>query len=139
MLGRELNEALDTSAGMFRPLALVAMRQEHDEAREQIPLCFAGTNELVDDRLCDVDEVSELGFPEDKGFGIVAAVSILESENSGFGERGVVDLAAGLAGGDVFERHVFVFVLDINQDGVSLVESAPARILSRHADVRAHL
>ena len=50
----------------------------------------------------DVDEVAELGFPENERFGIVAAVAVFEAEDSGFGERGVVDFAAGLIGRDVF-------------------------------------
>src|SRR5580765_3684323 len=94
----ELNEALDASAGVFRALAFVAVGQQHDDTGEQIPLGFASTDELVNDGLRDVDEVAELGFPEDERFGIVAAVSVFEAENPGFGERGVVDFATGLAG-----------------------------------------
>ena len=78
----------------------------------------------------DVDEVAELGFPEDERFGIVAAVSVFEAEDSGFGESGVVDFAAGLIGRDVFQRNEFVFVLDIDEDGVALVKSAAASVLA---------
>ena len=137
VLGRELDEALDAGAGMFRALAFVAVGQEHHEAGEQVPLGFSGADELVDDGLGDVDEVAELGFPEDQRFGIVAAVSVFEAEDSGFGERGVVDFAAGLAGRDVFEGNVFVFVLDVDEDRVTLVESAAAGVLSGEADVGA--
>ena len=126
-----------SGAGMFRALAFVAVRQQHHDAGEQVPLGFSGADELVDDGLRDVDEVAELRFPENERFGIVAAVSVFEAENSGFGERGVVDFAAGLAGRNVFERHVFVLVLDVDEDGVALVESAAARVLSGHANMRA--
>src|ERR1022692_4126489 len=82
----ELNEAFDASAGVFRSLTFVAVREKHHHAGEQIPFGFAGGDELVDDGLGYVDEVAELGFPEDQSFGIVAAVSIFESEYAGFGE-----------------------------------------------------
>ena len=85
--------------------------------------------------LGDVDEVAELGFPEDERFGIVAAVAVFEAEDSGFGERRVVDFATSLTGCDVFQRHVFVFVLDVDEDGVALIEGAAAGVLSAEADV----
>ena len=36
----ELQEALDTGAGVFRSLAFVAMGQKQDDAREQAPLAL---------------------------------------------------------------------------------------------------
>jgi len=66
VFGGELDEALDSRAGMFRALAFVAVREQHDDAGEQVPFGFAGADELVDDGLRDVDEVAELRFPEDE-------------------------------------------------------------------------
>src|SRR5580698_4356445 len=82
VLGRQLQEALDAGAGVFRSLAFVAVREQHHDAGEQVPLGFAGGDELVDDGLGDVDEVAELGFPENERFGIVAAVAVFEAEDS---------------------------------------------------------
>ena len=130
----ELEEALDAGAGVFRSLAFVAVRKKQDEAGEQVPLGFAGGDELIDDGLRDIDEVAELGFPEDEGFGIVAAVAVFEAEHAGLGESGVVDSAAGLAGRDVFQRNVFVLVFDVDQNGVALVEGAAAGVLAGEAN-----
>ena len=102
--GGELEEALHAGAGVLGALAVVAVREEHDDAGEQTPLGFAGGDELVDDDLRAVDEVAELRLPEDEGFGIVAGVAVLEAEGGGFGEQRVVDLEAGLVGGHVIER-----------------------------------
>ena len=66
VLGGQLDEALDAGAGVFRSLALVAVRQQHHNAGEQIPLGFAGADELIDDGLRNVDEVPELGLPENE-------------------------------------------------------------------------
>src|SRR6202158_2529725 len=87
VLGGELDEALNTGAGMFRSLAFIAVREKHHDAREQVPFGFAGADELVDDSLRNVDEVAELSFPEAQRLGIVAAVAVFEAEDSSFGER----------------------------------------------------
>src|ERR1700738_1976383 len=73
VVGRKLDEALDTGTGMLRALAFVTVGQQQDETGEQVPLGFAGADELIDDGLRHVYEVSELSFPEDERFGIVAA------------------------------------------------------------------
>ena len=80
----ELQEALNAGAGVFWSLAFVAVGKKQDEAGEQAPLGFSGGDELIDDRLRNVDEVAELSFPEDEGFGIIAAVSVFEAEDTGF-------------------------------------------------------
>src|SRR6266853_180059 len=86
VFGCKLNEALDTGTGMLRALAFVSVRQQHDESGEQVPLGFTGADELIDDGLRHVDEVSELSLPEDKRFGVVAAVAIFKSQHTGFRE-----------------------------------------------------
>ena len=96
VVGGELEVALDAGAGVLRALAFVAVRQQHDDAGEQAPLGFAGSDELVDDDLRAVGEVAELRLPEDEGFGIVAGVAVFEAEDGGFGEQRVVDLEAAL-------------------------------------------
>src|SRR5579864_1766744 len=106
------------------------MRQQHHETGEEIPLRFSGADELIDDRLRDVDEVSELRLPKNQRLGIVAAVSVFEPENASLGKRRVIDFAASLISGDVFQRNVFVFILNVDQHRVALVESPTAGVLS---------
>src|SRR6266446_6919458 len=67
VFGGKLHEALEPGAGMFRALAFVAVRQEHDETGRQIPLVLARADELVDDDLRTVGEITELRFPEHEG------------------------------------------------------------------------
>src|SRR5882757_1156446 len=80
----ELKVALDPRAGMLRPLALVTVGKQHDNAREQLPLVLAGRDELVDHDLRAVSEVTELRLPHHEGFGIITAVPVLESEDARF-------------------------------------------------------
>jgi hypothetical protein len=42
VLGAELQEALEVGAGVLGPLALVAVRQQQDEAADALPLGFGG-------------------------------------------------------------------------------------------------
>ena len=78
----ELQVALDAGAGVFRPLAFVAVRQQHDQPGEQAPLVLAGDDELIDDDLRAVGEVAELRLPQHQRFGIVAAVAVLEAQHA---------------------------------------------------------
>src|SRR6476660_9030256 len=82
----KLQEAFDARAGVLRSLAFVAVRQQEDQARKQVPLGFSGNNELIDDRLRDVSKVAELCLPENQRFRIVAAVAVFEAEDACFGE-----------------------------------------------------
>jgi hypothetical protein len=63
VFGGELHEALEAGAGMFRSLSFVAVREKQNDARREIPFVFAGADELVDDDLCAVGKITELGFP----------------------------------------------------------------------------
>jgi len=66
VLGAELEEAFEAGGGVFRTLAFVAVREEHDEAAGLTPLRFGRSDELVDHDLRAVGEVTELGFPDDQ-------------------------------------------------------------------------
>ena len=54
---------------MLRPLALVAVRQQHHEAGHAQPFALARGDELVDHDLRAVGEIAELRFPERQRFG----------------------------------------------------------------------
>jgi len=63
VFGGHLQETLETRRGMFRSLALIAVRQQADEAGHSQPLAFARRDELVEQHLRAVGEVAELRFP----------------------------------------------------------------------------
>ena len=91
VFGAQLQEAFEAGVGVFGPLALVAVGQEHDEAGVLAPLAFAGADELVDDRLGHVDEVAELGLPDDQGVGIGGGKAVFKAQHGEFAEHGVDD------------------------------------------------
>src|ERR1039458_2609315 len=65
---------------MVGSLALVAVRQPQHDPGALAPLLLARADELVDDRLGAVDEIAELGFPEDQRVRPGDRVAVLESD-----------------------------------------------------------
>ena len=61
---------------------------------------------MVDDHLGTVDEVTELGFPNDQHIGLRQAVAIVKAKNGRFGEETVVDAVICLIFSDIIERLV---------------------------------
>ena len=59
----ELQEALQPGARVFRALAFVAVWQKERDVTWALPLALRTGDELVDDDLRSVDEVSELRLP----------------------------------------------------------------------------
>src|ERR1700721_2081999 len=78
VFGSQLHVALDAGAGMLGALAFVAVGEQKHEASRKIPLVFTGAEELVDDYLRAVGKISELRFPQNQRFRIVATESVFE-------------------------------------------------------------
>ena len=129
----ELQKALQTSAGVLRPLALVTVRKQQDEPREQSPLVFARSDELIEDHLRPVGEITKLRFPQHQGLGIIAAVTILEPDDRGFGERRIENFQRRKLWRDMGEQRVLGLCPGIKQRGMALVESPTPAVLAGHA------
>ena len=104
VLGAELQEALEPRARVLGALALVAVRQEHDQTRRAAPLLLAARDELVDDDLRAVREVAELRLPQREPVRVDRAVAVLEAEHRGFRQERVRDREARAAGAELVER-----------------------------------
>src|SRR5579859_2586360 len=92
LLRGQLEKALEAGARMLGPVALVAVREQQRQARRLAPLREAGGDELVDDDLCTVDEVSELRLPQDERLRCRRRVAVLEPDACVLRQRRVVDL-----------------------------------------------
>src|SRR6218665_2413938 len=134
VLGAQAQEALQTGAGVLGALALVAVGQEQGEAAEPPPLALTGGDELVDDDLRAVGEVTELGLPEGEAVRHVQAVAVLEAEHAHLRQRAVVDVEAGLALGELVERRVLLARLHVVEHGVAVAERAALAVLAAQAD-----
>src|SRR6516162_1789433 len=132
-LGGKLHKPLDSGTRMFRALALVAVGKQQDNAGRKSPLIFAGADKLVDNDLRAVHEVTELRFPKNEPFRVVARKAVLKTQASGFGKRGIVNLAKSLVGRKVSEREILLLGLVVDQHGVALVKRAALGILARQS------
>ena len=91
LVGAQFEEALDSARGVLGSLTFISVRQEERQARLLTPLGLAGGDELVDDDLGPVAEVTELRLPGDEGLVPFDRVSVLESDGGELGQRGVDD------------------------------------------------
>ncbi len=67
VFGAKLQKPFQPRAGMFRPLALIAVRQKHHQARHPQPFRFARVDELVDHDLRAIGKIAELRLPDRQG------------------------------------------------------------------------
>ena len=134
VLGGELEEALEPRARVLRSVALVAMRKEQGESRRLTPLRATRDDELVDDDLRAVDEVSELRLPQHERVGRRDRVAVLERERRVLGERRVVDLERRGRGRKVLQRRVRLSRRRVVEHRVPVGERAALRVLARDPD-----
>jgi hypothetical protein len=65
VLVAKLEISLHSSRRVLWALAVVSVRQGHDKTSTLKPFHFTGSDELIDDTLRVVREVTELSFPHD--------------------------------------------------------------------------
>ena len=135
VLGGHGEEALQARAGVLGPRALVAVGKQEREPAQPAPLVLGGDDELVDDDLRPVGEVTELRLPEDQRVGVVQRVAELEAHAPGLGERAVVDLEPPRSRPQVLERHVDRAGLRVVEHGVAMSEGAALGVLAGEPDV----
>src|SRR3954452_16572608 len=96
VLGVELEPALEPGRAVLRPLALVAVRQQADQARQAKPLALARADKLVKVNLRPVGEVAELRLPAGQAARVGEAVAVLVPQHARLGEQAVEYLGRGL-------------------------------------------
>ena len=122
----KLEKALEPRRTVLRPLALVAVRQQHDEAGHAQPLAFAGGDEIVDDHLRAVGEVAELRLPQHQRVGVGEAEAVFEAEHRRFRQHRIGHLEPRLAGFEEVERDVARFRPLVDDHRVALRKGAAA-------------
>lgn len=79
------------------------MRQQHDQTTHAAPLLLAGGDELVDNDLRTVGEVTELRFPDGQGAWFSGGVAVFEGQYRFFRQYGVPDFELTLTVVDVLQ------------------------------------
>ncbi len=132
-VGRQLQEALRTRAGVVRSLAFVRMREQQDERRPLPPLTARRDEEFVDDDLRAVDEVAVLRFPDHQSRRLLHVIAVLESEDRVLGQRAVVNLEGSARLWQRLQRHVRAAGRHVVQHRVAVAERAALDILAGQA------
>mmetsp|Transcript_25724 Transcript_25724/g.76130 ORF Transcript_25724/g.76130 Transcript_25724/m.76130 type:complete len:398 (+) Transcript_25724:558-1751(+) len=132
VLVRHLQEALNARRRVLRALAVVAMRELHNEAALAQPFGLAAAQELVKDDLRGVCKVAKLRLPRDQAVGVLHRVAQLEAQHSILGKRrvGHREHLARLALVHVRERHILVTALLVGHHRVAVAERAALDVLS---------
>ena len=134
VFGTELQEAFEAGVTVFRALAFVAVRKEHHQAAVFAPFAFAGAQKLIDDRLGHVDEVTELGFPDDQSGRVGAGEAIFKTEDRKLRQGRVHHDDAALVLRKFGKWHVRLAGLVIKPDGVAMRERTTADVLTGEAN-----
>ena len=80
LLGTQLQIALEPGRRVFRSLPLHTMRQKHDQATQAVPFLFTRTDELVDDNLGIVGEITELRLPDHQCIRVGRCIAVLKGQ-----------------------------------------------------------
>ena len=115
---------------MFRPLPFIAMRQQHDQARHTQPLCLARGDELVNDHLRAIGEVTKLAFPQHHRLRVSERIAVIKAQHAKFREQRIEGFNFRLTFADIIERRVFSLVRLINQHSVAMAEGAALHIFA---------
>lgn len=116
------------------------MRLQHYETRLSHPFRLSTADELIDDALRGIVEVSKLSLPEDQGVGIGHRVSKFESKDTVLGQRAVADGVRCLVGVHVAQRPVSRLVHGLMVENVvSVREGASLDVLAGQSNVNSLL
>src|SRR5436190_9316646 len=113
VVGAGLKKTFEAGTGMLGALSFVTVRQKQHNTARQLPLRFSRNNELIDDDLCAVGEVAELRLPKTQHLGIIERISVVKTEDGGFGQKAIVNTEARLIFGEMQQRDVGITRLGI--------------------------
>ncbi len=82
--GAQLQEPLEPGAGVIGPLSFQCVRKEQHQPASPLPFGLRAGDELVDDSLGVVGEITELSLPDDQRFGAHDGISVFKPQNGTF-------------------------------------------------------
>src|SRR5215207_8530725 len=119
---------------MVWALAFIPVRQEQHDPRLLSPLRLTGSDELIDDRLRAVGEVTELGLPEDQCLRTRHRVAVLEAHRRVLTEQRIEDVELPLVLIQVLEGHPGFAGLAVHDRSEALYEGPATGVLSGEPD-----
>src|SRR5262245_30082154 len=127
---RELEKPLQASARVLRSHSLESVGQKQNDRTQAVPFVLSAGDELINDHLSSVDEVTELGLPENQAVRTIEAVTVLKTQNSHLRERAVINLYRRLFRSHVLKGYVRMSVLIVIEYSMSVAKGPTGAILS---------
>ena len=84
LLSAKLQITFQTRGGVLRPLPFVTVRQQHHQTTHPAPFLFARGDELVDNHLSTVSEVTELCFPDSQSAWFCGGITVFKRQHGFF-------------------------------------------------------
>lgn len=130
-----LQVSLDSTGGVLWTLTVVTVRQGQDETGSLLPLGLTTGNELIDDDLSSVGEVTELSLPLHVGIRREQGITVFETHDTVLRQGRVRDGEGTLVLGQDQQWGVDLLGLLVVQDGVTLGEGTSLNILAGDSHV----
>src|SRR5262245_43697777 len=126
----ELEKPLQACARMLSSHPFESVGQKQNNRTQPVPFVLSAGDELINDHLSSVDEVTELGLPENQAVRTIETVTVLKTQNSYLRERAVINLYRRLFGSHVLKGNVQMSILIVVKYGMSLAEGSTDAILA---------
>ncbi len=123
---------------MLGALSLVAVGQEHDQRRALAPLVLGDYQEVVDDDLGPIDEVTELRFPGHQRVRRLDRVAVLKAQRGVLRKERIAYREESWPA-HARERHVLCAIVVVDQRRVSMRKRTSTCVLTGQAYVRSIL
>ena len=123
-----LQKAHHSGRGVFGTQSVQPVGQKQSDIGGLVPFGLCGTDEVVENDLGPVEEVSELCFPNDQIVRVAQRVAVLEAQHALLAQMRVADHHMCLFL-DALQRTVLARVLLIHHHRVPMAESASLHVL----------
>ena len=98
VIGTQQQKPLKPGTGVLRPHAFITVGQQQNQAAETLPLGLTAGNKQVNHRLGIIDEIAELGLPENQAVGLSQRIAVFKTECAGLRQKAVINIKPGLIG-----------------------------------------
>lgn len=137
VLVAQLEESFHSAGRVVWSPSVITMRQQHHKTVSDVPLSLSRANELVDDGLSSIGEITKLSLPDNQVIGVGHGVAQLKAQNSELRDiriRGNESATLRLWN-HIGEWHVESFSVLIENMGVSVVVDSSLNVLTRDSDL----
>src|SRR5262245_57895851 len=125
----QLKESFNACAGVLRTLPLITMWQKQNQADGLLPLGLGASNELVNDDLSSIGEVSKLRLPEYQRQRVGHTVAKFKAKHDRFRKQAIEDLEFCLSWREVLQRQIFLAIDFVEQHAMALAEGSATTVL----------